>query len=215
MRALVLGVFLTLVAMLFLEPTQTHGWGYRYLHGLLGSTALLAAWGWNRLTAALSPPRAAAAAGGLVLACAVSLLVLTPLRVWQTWSYVRPYALADAAIASSRAQVALVDDQDELAFNFGTLVRNDPFLTNSPKTLALAALDGDQLRALCATFHDVVIFDGDDAAAFGIDVVRGKADDDMQDLRDQLDELHCGRSLGEPPPPAPAPAGAAVAPAAR
>jgi hypothetical protein len=35
-RALVLGVLMTLIVMGVATPTQTHGWGYRYMHGLLG-----------------------------------------------------------------------------------------------------------------------------------------------------------------------------------
>jgi hypothetical protein len=193
LRSLVLGVFLTLIAMLLLEPTQTHGWGYRYLHGLLGSIALLAAWSWSRMTAGLTPERQAAAAGGLVAACAVSLAVLTPIRAWQTWAYVDPYARADAAILAAPADVVIVDDEDAHAFNFGTLVRNDPFLTNAPKTMALAAMDDDDIRRLCATRARILIFDGDDATRFGIDVVPGKPDPDVQDLRDLMDDLHCGQ----------------------
>ncbi|HEX3917895.1 MAG TPA: hypothetical protein VHW60_11195 [Caulobacteraceae bacterium] len=199
MRALVLGVFLTLVAMLMLEPTQTHGWGYRYLHGLLGSIALLAAWSWRRMTWPLPAERRAAAAGGLVLACAVSLCLLTPLRAWQTWAYVDPYARADAAIALAKTDVVVVDDEDALAFNFGTLVRNDPFLTNTPKTMALAAMDDDDVRRLCAAHPKLLIFDGPDAAAYGIDVVPGKPDQDVQDLRDLMEDLNCGVEM---PPPA-------------
>jgi hypothetical protein len=193
LRALVLGVFLTLIAMLFLEPTQTHGWGYRYLHGLLGSIALLAAWSWGRMTDGLTPERQRAAAGGLVAACAVSLLVLTPIRVWQTWSYVDPYARANAAIAAASADVVVVDDGGPLAFNFGTVVRNDPFLTNVPKTLALAAMDDDDVRRLCSTRATILIFDGDDAQQFGIDVTPRKPDQDVQDLRDLMDDLKCGQ----------------------
>ena len=193
LRALVLGVFLTLVAMLFLEPTQTHGWGYRYLHGLLGSIALLAAWSWSRMTGGLAPERQAAATGGLVAACIISLAVLTPIRALQTWAYVDPYARANAAILAAKADVVIVDDQDAHAFNFGTLVRNDPFLTNVPKTMALAAMDEIDIRRLCATRARILIFDGDDATQFGIDVVPGKPDPDVQDLRDLLDDLKCGQ----------------------
>jgi hypothetical protein len=56
--ALAAGLLLTLVFMSFLVPNQGHGRGYRYLHGLLGSTALLGAAGWRELRDYLSVPRA-------------------------------------------------------------------------------------------------------------------------------------------------------------
>ncbi len=194
MRSLVLGVFLTLVVMLFLMPTQTHGWGYRYLHGLLGSIALIAAWGWRRMTAALAPERQAAAAGGLVAACAASLLVLTPLRAWQTWAYVHPYALASAAIAHSGADVVLVDDSQAVSFNFGTEVRNDPFLTNVPKTMALAVMGEGQVRRLCET-RRVMVFDGRSAKDFGVDVVARRPDPRVQALREEMAGWGCDRVI--------------------
>ena len=54
LRALAAGIVLTLVAMLILLPYQDIGWGYRYVHGLIGSAALLAAFAWTVLTAQAS-----------------------------------------------------------------------------------------------------------------------------------------------------------------
>ena len=81
--------------------------------------------------------RKAAAAGALTLACIVSLLVLTPLRAWQAWDYVRPYATAYAAVQSANADVVVVDNIGSVLFDQGTLVRNDPFLANRPKVMEL------------------------------------------------------------------------------
>jgi hypothetical protein len=36
--------------MFILLPYQGHGWGYRYLHGLIGSLSLLAGYGWIALS---------------------------------------------------------------------------------------------------------------------------------------------------------------------
>jgi len=194
LRALVLGVFLTIIAMLFLVPSQTHGWGYRYLHGLLGSIALLAAWSWSRLTAPLSPDAQRAAAGGLVAACALSLLVLTPIRAWQAWAYSHPYALANARIQAAKADIVLVDDTGAHAFNAGTIVRNDPFLAAGPKVMAIEVLDDDQIAALCAR-HSIAVFDGDDAAALGVDTVRLAPDPDATRVRALMAQLKCGGPL--------------------
>jgi len=51
---LVAGLVLTLLAMFMLLPYQGHGWGYRYLHGLIGSAALLGGYGWITLTGRIS-----------------------------------------------------------------------------------------------------------------------------------------------------------------
>ena len=195
MRALVLGVFLTLTAMFLLVPSQTHGWGYRYMHGLLGSICLIAAWTWSRLTANLSAEVKRAADGGLVAACAISLLVLTPIRAWQAWVYCHPYAMANARILASKADVVVVDDTGAHGFNGGTLVRNDPLLTEGPKVMAIEALDDDQIVDLCQ-HHSVAIFTGDDLALLGGDTVKLAPDPDVMRQRALLRQLRCGAPIG-------------------
>jgi len=54
-RSLAGGIALTILAMLILLPYQDIGWGYRYVHGLIGSAALLATLGWTRLTEKVEP----------------------------------------------------------------------------------------------------------------------------------------------------------------
>jgi len=195
MRSLALGVCLTLFVMLVIMPTQVHGWGYRYAHGLLGSVCLMAAFSWARLTDALPAPRRAAAASAFAVACAVSLAVLTPLRAWQAWSYVRPYAEASAMIQASRAQVVLVDHEGKGGFDPNTLVRNDPFLRRWPKVMAFYDLTEPQLRQLCAT-RSVAIFDSGNAAAVGIDTVPVIVEPQVRQLRAVLAQLNCGRRMG-------------------
>src|SRR5262249_11996256 len=82
-RALALGLVFTLAAMLVLMPAQTLGWGYRYLHGLLGSVALLAMLGWAALTDGLGAAERSRANRAFVAAGLVSALALFPLRAWQ------------------------------------------------------------------------------------------------------------------------------------
>ena len=149
MRALFLGLLLTTLAMLLLIPTQVEGWGYRYLHGLMGSICLLAVWGWTRLTDALAKPARERAEAAFVAACAASLALLLPLRGWQAHQDSRPYALAAALIEKAPADVVIVDD-DGLWFDSGSVVRNDPYLSNRPKVMVLEGLDEVNLRALCA-----------------------------------------------------------------
>ena len=194
-RSMTWGIGLTLIAMLCLSPTQVHGWGYRYMHGFLGTTCLLAAWAWGRLTASLSAELRAAAKGGLVVACAVSLLVLTPVRAWQAWAYCHPYAEANALIQSANTDIVVVDDAGgPQAFNAGTLVRNDPLLQHSPRVLALAVLEQDDVATLCAK-HSIAVFNGEQLAALGGDTIRALPNPDVAALRVEMHRLKCGRPI--------------------
>ncbi len=194
LRALALGVFLTLLAVFVATPTQTHGWGYRYLHGLLGSIALVGAWGWARLTDALSAPRRAAAAGALAIASVLSLLVLTPVRAWQAWDYVRPFAAANGAVQSAKADVVLIDHNSDVLFDMGTLTRNDPFLARAPRVMALIALTDTGVRQLCATKR-VLVFNGESARDWGVDTVPWRGSPYSAELRRLMISLDCYRVM--------------------
>ncbi len=194
LRALAIGVILTILVVLIAVPSQTHGWGYRYLHGLLGSVCLIAAWSWTRLTDRLSPEARAGARRAFVAACAISLVLLTPLHAWQAWSYAAPYAQADAAIRAAPADVVIVDNGDGRWFDMGTLVRNDPYLERGPKVMLLSALDEASLRRLCAT-HSVATFDGANAVALGIDIVPLTPEPEAARLRRLMRQLNCGRPI--------------------
>jgi hypothetical protein len=153
-RALVGGMALTLAAVTAMMPYQGHGWGYRYLHGFVGALALLAALGWVRLTE--TAERRSALAQGVLAMSAASLLVLLPLRAWQANSFIRPYREAQAAVARAPAAVVAVDTTG-LAFA-ADLVRNDPFLRNTPKVVDLAVMRPSQAAAVCSHGR-VVVFD--------------------------------------------------------
>jgi len=194
MRALVLGVAATLIALLVLEPSQIHGWGYRYLHGLLGSICLLAAWSCGRLTEGLGVEARLAARGGFVAACVVSLLLLAPWRAWQASAYVRPYALANAAVQRAPEPVVIVDDGKPW-FDANTVIRNDPLLLRGPKILSLGALDAAQVSDLCAR-GPVGYFDGRQAGALGLETMDGfYVEPKLLRLRALMAQLKCGRPL--------------------
>ena len=193
-RPLALGVLLTLIAMSIATPTQTHGWGYRYLHGLLGSVCLVAAWAWSKLTDPLPPPQRAAANGVLSVACAVSLLVMTPVRAWQAWNYVTPYATANAAVQKATADVVIIDHNGQVLFDMGTLVRNDPLLRHKPQVMALAYMDEAMVRRVCAE-HSVAVFNGDSAKAFGVSAIPWHGPASIWRLRQVMAELKCGAPM--------------------
>jgi hypothetical protein len=164
------------------------------MHGLLGSVALVAAWSWVRLTDPLTPARRAAASGGMILACAVSLLGLTPLRAWQAWRYVAPYVAANAQIQAAASPVVVVDHEGSPGFDPGTVVRNDPFLRSGPKVMQLSYMDAGLVRAVCAG-AGVPVFDGRNAARLGIDTQDVPLEPRVQALRVLMKELHCGQPM--------------------
>lgn len=196
-RALVLGVMLTLIVMGIATPTQTHGWGYRYMHGLLGSTCLTGAWAWSKLTERLTPERQAAMSGVMVFACAVSLLVMTPVRAMQAWRYVSPYAAANAAIQHARTDVVIVDHDGPILFDMGTVTRNDPFLTHPPQVMALVEMNEPMVRQICAT-HSVSVFNGRSAQAFGIDTIPWGSPRRLTHLRQLMGQIGCGQVMTGP-----------------
>jgi hypothetical protein len=159
------GLILTVAAMALILPYQGNGWGYRYLHGLVGSACLLAAAGWLEAVDAVAEPVRRRAWGLFVLVGLGSALVLLPLRAWQAKSFVSPYAAASRAIARTDADVVLVDDRG--AWFGSDLVRNDPFLRNRPVVMHLTALKPEQVLELCRT-RKVVMFDALDARRFGV-----------------------------------------------
>lgn len=161
-RAMLVSLGLTTAAMTVLLADQGHGWGYRYLHGHLGSACLLATLGWYRLPAGVRSGSAARALLGAGLALS---LLLVPLRAWQAASFVAPYARAHAAVSTSDADVVLVDAPRHM---FALeLLRNDPLLRNRPLTMVAAALNDAQLARLCRDYK-VARFTDADAAKFGL-----------------------------------------------
>jgi hypothetical protein len=188
---LALGIAFTLAAVLVLMPFQGHGWGYRYLHGFLGSVSLIAAHGWTRITNR-DAEMTKAPAFALAASAALSLVVLLPWRAIQVHSFVEPYAAASAAIERSNADVVVVDPTN--IWYGEDLVRNDPFLQNLPKVLVLDFLDEALLRRLCQ-HHDVAIFDREDAPRFGLLNVESPSGQvgRNQRLRRAMSSWGCGR----------------------
>lgn len=171
LRSLVLGVVATTLAIAVILPFQGHGWGYRYLHGVIGSVCLLAAWTWSRTVEALAPEERGKAWAGFVGAAVLSVLVALPVHAWQVHRFVAPYARASARIAAADADVVLVNER---GVRYGIdLVRNDPFLTNRPIILRLAGLGEARMKALCAQ-DKVALFDRDAAMAAGIALTGGR-----------------------------------------
>jgi hypothetical protein len=188
--SLAAGGALTLLAVLVLMPFQGHGWGYRYLHGMLGSFSLIAAQGWISLTKR-DAPMSRGPALAFVLNAAFSLLVLLPWHAYQAHAFVRPFASAVAAIEHSTDDVVVVD---RAGIWYGEdLVRNDPFLRTTPKVLSLSRLDAAQLTRLCRRYR-IAFFGRNDARRLGMLMALDTVDENRS-LRAVVRSLRCGHAL--------------------
>ena len=140
-RPLGYGIILTIVAMTVLLPYQGHGWGYRYLHGLIGNCALLGAYGWSDSSEQDEVRRMFA------LGTAATLFASLPFLFWQAHVFVHPYARLNQAIERSNSRIVIVNTEgtgfvvDE--------VRNRPDLSNRPIRIASAMLGPDDVRLFC------------------------------------------------------------------
>ena len=140
--AMAVGLVVIVLFLGAVTPFQAQGWGYRYLHGYLGSISLLAAAGWIRLSDA-APRRSWSV---LVVGAAVALVVVLPIRADQMRLYVSPSVRFERMIRRSPADVVLVDPANSLFWI--DLVRNDPFLVAHPKVMSLRALTRSQIVEL-------------------------------------------------------------------
>lgn len=190
-RPMVLGMGLLVAFMLFAVPDQGHGWGYRYLHGFLGSLCLLATLAWVRSTEAMDATARRAAGVGLAAIAAFSLLILLPWRAIQANAFVGPYAAADAAIRKAEQVDVVVVDATGM-FYAADLVRNDPLLRNRPKVVDLLVMTEPQIRQMCAS-RRVAVFDRSSGATLR---PAGYPQDLLARLaqsRRLMTELGCGR----------------------
>lgn len=159
-RAAVLSSLATLAFMAIVIPYQGHGWGYRYLHHVLGNMTLLACLAWYRLGLSEKAPARAA----FVLCCAVS-LALVPLRFAQAHAFVEPWAVADQEIEALGSDIVIVDAPDHL-FS-ADLVRNIPQGREGPVRMTKELLTESQIAELCSRYS-VAVFGPEEAAAAGL-----------------------------------------------
>lgn len=186
------GVLLLMVFIVVVMPYQGHGWGYRYLHGMLGSVSLIAAYAWVQLG-----QRADVRARGMIVASGVFALCTLAVHLAQVRAMATSYIEAQKAIEHTDADYVVVDDRD---IWFGQdLVRNDPYLRNRPKVMLLKRLDETLIDRLCA--GKIAIFDRKTADAFGLvkplnmPLMMGRT----PELRDYMAAKGCGGTpVGSP-----------------
>lgn len=136
------GFALSVIAMAWLLPYQGHGWGYRYLHGVIPCALLLAGMGYVRWAQA----DRSRAQGFVAITAAVTLPALIFL-IFAARAFVLPYAALTEQIARQDADFVLIDTN--YPGSAIDQVRNQPDLSNRPLILSAELLSTDMVRELC------------------------------------------------------------------
>ena len=145
----------------FLLPEQGHGWGYRYLHGLLGCLALIGTAGWMQMERlhgqAFRQP--------VMLCFAATLAIVIPVRAFLIERTIAPWLTATEAALAMPADVVIVD---RIGIFYGLEIpRNGPYAAERPVVMMLDDLSADQIRRLCGNYR-VAVFGVDEARRAGI-----------------------------------------------
>ena len=138
-----LSCLLTFGFYFFFYADQAHGWGYRYVYGVLACFVLIATAGWQSLSDMVGAQSAKIFFG---VGAAAALLVLFPLRCLQVESFVRPYARTAAVLHAISADIVAFDPRD--AWYSADLLRNDPFLRERPIIVSLLRVTPQQVPVL-------------------------------------------------------------------
>lgn len=141
-QALALGFMLPVLLMALLLPWQGHGWGYRYVHPVLGNAILLACYGWYRLK-----ERGFTFERPMVTMTASSMLVLFPVHCWMANRAVAPLTTIQRELAMTDADVVIVDaGAAPLGAN---VVYNPPDLSARPILLMASHLSPNEIASVC------------------------------------------------------------------
>jgi hypothetical protein len=146
-RDLSIGVALSFALQAFFIFDQERGWGYRYVHGVLGNVAIVGAAG---LAIAARQTGPGVVARWTAVSLAISAAVQLPYRGVQIERETRPYADAYRFVTGLQADVVLVPIG---AVWYGVdLIRNDPLFARRPVVAGVPRLSPDDLAALRARF---------------------------------------------------------------
>lgn len=151
--ALGVGCVLTIIVMLLILPYQGHGFGYRYLHGLLGNMFLLGVFGWKEIKTDLARWR-----GVLVTTSILGFAVMLPVQLAMANAFYRPWAIVSRQLDQIRSDYVVIGGGD-VPFS-QDLVVNPPALDRRPVRLIREAIDQSLITDLCAD-HPGVALAGD------------------------------------------------------
>lgn len=140
--ALIACVAAPVLVMALILPYQGHGFGYRYLHGVMGAAILLAVQGWRLWAARESRLRPL-----LLRTILAGLVLVLPAQAGLARALYAPYARIDARLRASDADYVIVGAED--ARYARDLVINRPDLSNRPVRLLAEYVDDALLAALC------------------------------------------------------------------
>lgn len=142
---LVGGIILTVFAMAVLLPYQGHGFGYRYVHGLIGNAILLAVFGWRALaqTEVFGQWRSF-----LVRTTIAGAFIMIPVQGWMAYAFYAAPAQASQRIDKIDADYAVIGAGD--ARDAYDLVYNPPSLNRRPIRLLREALTAKAVQDICA-----------------------------------------------------------------
>lgn len=146
------GCLLTIIVMLLILPYQGHGFGYRYLHGLIGNAILLAVFGWKEIKTNLSRWR-----GILVTTSVLELAVILPMQLVMAHAFYRPWTLVSARLDQLQSDYVVIGGGD-VPFS-QDLVSNPPTLAKRPVRLVREAIDRSLIADLCAVHPSVALAD--------------------------------------------------------
>jgi len=145
-------VCITIFVMAVILPYQGHGFGYRYLHGLIGNCILLALYGWKSLDGRQAEWRQL-----LVRATVAGAVVILPLQLWMAHAFYSPAANVDKRIAAIDADYVVIGEKD--APFAVDLVHNAPALDGRPVRLIAEKVDTDVIATLCRTRPRIALLD--------------------------------------------------------
>lgn len=178
------------IAGAMLMTAQVYGWGFRYMHGYIGSFCLLAGYGWIALSKGRAMPMRL-----LVAACILS-LAGTAFLGWRAHQWVAPYAAVDRMIRASSADVVIVDPRGGV---YATdLARPDHGRFGRPMVLSLSMLDVTGIDRLCAR-HSVAIVDRTAFLPLGLPPARTQSGK-LALLRAHMERIGCGSPLRQAVP---------------
>ncbi len=158
--ALAGGMVLTVLTMAILLPYQGHGFGYRYLHGLIGNGILLAIYGWKAPGAQTGQWRT------LLLRTSVAgVLVILPLQALMAHDFYAASAQVSARLAGVDADYVVVGRKD--VATAVDLVHNPPDLGSRPIRLLRDELNDGAIAAICASHPSIALIGNATIAPLG------------------------------------------------